>query len=148
MRLQFKCRGQTFDKFQYKACTIPLSLSMDMNFCQSLEILCLNFLKSAEFENEGERERSGGGKKRTGKKNVKVGCRHEKCHYLFSVVWVSCRSAQDVCLDQTGTKTGNGQTRVARGQQPQRKQKTDSKTYVSLQRYVQRQETHMLCNSK
>lgn len=57
-RLQFKCRGQTFDKCQYKACTIPHSLSLDMNFCQSLEILCLNFLKSVEFESEGgERER-------------------------------------------------------------------------------------------
>lgn len=37
---------------------------MDMNFCQSLETLCLNFLKSAEFESKGERGRSGGKKKK------------------------------------------------------------------------------------
>lgn len=37
---------------------------MDMNVCQSLETLCLNFWKSVEFESEGERERSGGKKEK------------------------------------------------------------------------------------
>lgn len=56
-RLQFKCRGQAFDKFWYKARTIPLSLSMDANLRQSLETLCLKFsTKSGEFESEGDRE--------------------------------------------------------------------------------------------
>lgn len=36
---------------------------MDMNFCQSLEILCLNFLKAVEFESEGERDQGKGEKK-------------------------------------------------------------------------------------
>lgn len=44
---------------------------MDMNFCQSLETLCLNFLKSVEFESAGERERErSGGKEREEKKKT------------------------------------------------------------------------------
>lgn len=47
---------------------------MDMNFCQSLETLCLNFLKSAEFASEGEglREREKEKGKKTDQKMSKL----------------------------------------------------------------------------
>lgn len=128
-RLQFKCRGQTFDKFQYKACTIPLSLSMDMNFCQSLETLCRNFLKSVEFEHEGEMERKN--KKRTvlkkkkkRKKSPRCACRHEKCHYLLlcclGVMQINSGCLSRLNRDQKQA-TVRTVTRLAGGQQPQRK---------------------------
>lgn len=48
---------KTFDQFLYKACSIPFSFSMDTNFCQSLQALCLNSLNSVEFQSEGGRVR-------------------------------------------------------------------------------------------
>lgn len=71
-------RGQTFDKSLHKAGTIPPRLNMDMNPCQCLESLCLR--SQPRLKNKTKKK----GPKKC--QEYHVACRHEKCHYLFTVV--------------------------------------------------------------